>query len=78
MSRITPVSPQRLIRVFEKAGFTISRRRGDHVVMTKPGISRPLVVVTAEREVPVTHIMTNLRTAGISRQEYLSLLAETG
>jgi hypothetical protein len=45
--------------------------------MTKRGISRSLVIVTAEREVPVTHIMTNPRTAALSRQEYLSLLAET-
>ena len=43
--------------------------------MTKPGIRRPLVI-KAGPVVPVTHILTNIRTAGIDRQEYLRLLSE--
>jgi predicted RNA binding protein YcfA (HicA-like mRNA interferase family) len=63
--KITPISYQTLVKVFEAEGFTISRHRGDHLILTKPGVSRPVVIKTSPCEVPVTHILTNLRTAGI-------------
>ena len=74
MPRITPIAYRTLIRVFELDGFTISRQRGDHIVMTKPGVSRPVVIKTSPRQVPVTHIRTNLATAGMSRERYFELL----
>ena len=75
MSRITPVPYQRLCRVFELAGFILVRQEGDHRVYTKTGVSRP-IVIPCYRAVPVFIIMSNLRTAGISRQQYLSLLEQ--
>jgi predicted RNA binding protein YcfA (HicA-like mRNA interferase family) len=72
--KITPVSYQTLVKVFEAEGFTVSRHRGDHLILTKPGVSRPVVIKTSPRQVPVTHIVTNLRTAGISRERYFELL----
>jgi len=72
--RIVPVRYQALIRVFELDGFEMRRTRGDHVMMTKPGVRRPVVIKTSPGEVPVTHILTNLRTAGMSRETYFRLL----
>jgi predicted RNA binding protein YcfA (HicA-like mRNA interferase family) len=72
--KITPVPYQTLVKVFEAEGFTVSRHRGDHLILTKPGVSQPVVIKTSPREVPVTHIMTNLRTVGISRERYFELL----
>ena len=43
-------------------------------MMTKPGVRRPVVIKTSPGEVPVTHILTNLRTAGMSRETYFRLL----
>jgi len=73
MPRITPIPAQRLRRVFELAGFKCVRIEGDHIVMVKSGVLRPLVIPDW-REVPVFIIRNNLRTAGLSREEYLSLL----
>ncbi|MCR4408345.1 MAG: type II toxin-antitoxin system HicA family toxin [Anaerolineae bacterium] len=47
LPKITPVHYRTLIRVFELDGFTVSRQKGDHIVMTKPGVSRPLVIKTS-------------------------------
>jgi len=74
--KITPIHYQDLIRVFERAGFTIRGKRGDHVVMTKPGIKRFVVIKTSPRLVPVTHIRTNMTTAGLSREDYFRLIKE--
>lgn len=74
--KITPVHYLRLVKVFELDGFTVMRQKGDHLVLTKPEVSRPVVIKTSPRNVPVTHIMTNLRTAGISRDRYFELLQQ--
>ena len=73
MPKITPIHYQKLIKVFELEGFQIARQRGDHIMMTKQGIRRPVVIKTSPRQVPVTHIRTNLNTAGISRERYFEL-----
>lgn len=72
--RITPIHYQRLTKVFEFDGFTVKRQKGDHLIMTKPRVKRPVVIKKSPKEVPVTHILTNLQTAGISRERYLDLL----
>lgn len=74
MAKITPISHQKLVKIFELEGFTVKRQKGDHLILTKPNISRPVVIKTSPRNVAVTHILTNLKTAGISRQRYLGLL----
>ncbi|MCL1473157.1 type II toxin-antitoxin system HicA family toxin [Argonema antarcticum] len=75
MPRITPISWQRLENVF-LTGFEFARQEGSHRSYTKPGILRPVVIPTYD-EISVSIISTNLKTAGISREEYFRLLAET-
>ncbi|MBI4689915.1 MAG: type II toxin-antitoxin system HicA family toxin [Nitrospirae bacterium] len=72
--KITPIHYELLIKIFELDGFTIKRKKGDHILMTKPGIKRPLVIKTSPRLVPITHIRTNMTTAGITRERFFELL----
>ncbi len=76
MPKIVPVHYRVLIRVFELDGFTVKRQKGDHIVMAKPGVLRPVVITTSPRKVPIMHIRTNLTTAGISREQYFELLEQ--
>jgi predicted RNA binding protein YcfA (HicA-like mRNA interferase family) len=73
MERITPIPAKRLRKVFERAGFRCVRSEGDHFVYTKAGVIRPIVIPDWP-EVPVFIIKNNLRSAGISREEYFKLL----
>lgn len=73
MPRIAPVPYRKLVRVLEREGFTLSRQRGDHLVFTKPGILRP-VVVPRYNPLPVFIIKNILRTARISREHYFDLI----
>lgn len=73
MPRITPIPTRKLRKVFEKAGFKCVRIEGDHFVYTKQGAARP-VVIPNWKEIPVFIIKNNMRTAGITREEYFSLL----
>lgn len=73
MPRITPIPARRLKRVFEKAGFKCARTEGDHFVYTKREVIRPIVIPDWQ-EVPVFIIKNNLRSSGITREEYFRLL----
>lgn len=51
--KIAPVSYQKLVRIFERDGFVVKRQKGDHLILTKLTIKRPLVIKTSPHEVPV-------------------------
>ena len=61
--------------MLEAGGFRLIRQEGDHLVYTKAGVLRP-VVIPKYSSVPVFIIKNNLRTAGISRERYFELLGK--
>jgi predicted RNA binding protein YcfA (HicA-like mRNA interferase family) len=73
MPRFTPEHWRTLEALFEAAGFRFARQEGSHRSYVKVGCARPIVIPTYQ-EVPVFIIRNNLRTAGISRDEYFRLL----
>jgi len=72
MPRIVPIHYRKLVRVLEMEGFTFVRERGDHMIFTKTGVLRPIVVPRYDT-LPVFIIKNVLRTAQISRERYLEL-----
>ncbi len=75
MPRITPVKWKTLECVFQKAGFRFERQEGDHRTYVKKGVARPIVIPTYQ-EIDVEIIRGNMRTAGMSREEYFELRAQ--
>lgn len=73
MKRITPVSYKILIKVFLEAGCEYKRKKGSHHVLRCPNCSRA-VVIPEYSEIDVEIIKNNLKTAGISREEYFEIL----
>ena len=73
MPSLRPVHYSKLVRIFERDGFIYSRQSGDHLIYTKPGTNRP-IVIPAYHEVPVFIIKNLLRTAGMCRERYFELL----
>lgn len=73
MGKLTPPSWQTLVRIFEADGFAISRQEGSHIIMTKSGVARP-VVIPKYAEIAPFIVKNNMRTAGMSRKRYFELL----
>lgn len=73
MSKIPPHSGKEMVAALLRAGFTVERTSGDHVILAKPGLARPVIVPLCD-ELPDFIVSNNLRTAGISRKDYLVLL----
>ncbi|MBI4714480.1 MAG: type II toxin-antitoxin system HicA family toxin [Nitrospirae bacterium] len=51
--------------MFEKDGFAHKRTEGDHLVLEKPGVGRP-VIIPRYPEIDIDIIKSNMRTAGMS------------
>ncbi len=73
MPKFAAVEWKTLERIFLATGFQFARQEGSHRSYLKQGVARPVVIPTY-REVPVFIIRNNLKTAGISRDEYFNLL----
>ena len=75
MPKFAPVDWKTLECVVLKAGFRFARQEGSHRSYVKDGVARPVVIPTY-REVPVFVTRNNLKTAGLSREEYFRLLEQ--
>ena len=73
MPRITPIHWKVLESIFLKDGFTFDRQVGDHRAYVKPGVNRPVIIPTY-KEIDTDIILSNMRTAGMSRERYFELL----
>lgn len=70
MPRLPVVSGKELLKFFVTNGFVKVRQTGSHMILEKDGVARP-VVITNKKEVFVGDVKSNLRTAGISEQEFI-------
>jgi len=75
MPKLSPVHYRLLACVFEKDGFAFVREEGDHMIYTKRGILRP-VVIPKYKNIPVFIIKNNLRSGGVTRDRYFELLQQ--
>ncbi|HLC18819.1 MAG TPA: type II toxin-antitoxin system HicA family toxin [Thermodesulfobacteriota bacterium] len=75
MPRLTPVHWKKLKSVFEKAGFGKERETDSHIILSKPEVPRP-IVIPKYNDVGIDIIKSNMRSAGMTREEYFKLLEE--
>jgi len=73
MRRMSPTDWQTQVLLFEKYGCTFERQKGDHLIYHYPGAKRA-VVIPRHKEVTVTIILNNMKTVGMTREEYFALL----
>jgi predicted RNA binding protein YcfA (HicA-like mRNA interferase family) len=62
------ITGQELRDVCRLLGCVESRTKGDHLIMTRPGMARP-VVIKMDRDLGEDIIRSNMRTLGIDRVE---------
>jgi len=73
MAKLSPIHWRNLITIFENFGCSYIRKKGSHHIMTCPEAKRAVVIPEYE-EVDVEIIKNNMRTAGMSRDQYFELL----
>ena len=77
MPRLRPVSLKDLEVLLFGLGFVFSRQSASHRIYWKDGLTRPLVVPChGKKMIQVDTLIGLLKTAHISREEFLSLLGD--
>jgi hypothetical protein len=67
------VSWQELRDVCRLAGCVEVRTKGDHLIMTRAGLARP-VIIKMDRDLGEDIIRSNMRTLGLNRKDFERLL----
>lgn len=73
MSRLLPSDFRTQLKIFQLYGCTYKKKSGSHHVLTCPGAKRAVVIPEYD-EIDVDIIKNNMRTVGMTREEYLQLL----
>lgn len=73
MTKIYPTDWKTQIKIFELYGCKYKRKKGSHHVLTFPSAKRA-VVIPEYNEIDVEIIKNNMRTVGMTREEYFALL----
>ncbi len=71
--RLPALRPAQVVRALERAGWRTARQRGSHLVMVKPDAGI-LVIPIHTRDVPRGTLRGVLADAGLSVEEFLSML----
>ena len=69
MPALPVISGARAIRVFERAGWSVNRQKGSHVILVKVG-QRLILTVPLHKELDRGLLRHLIRTAGISVEEF--------
>jgi predicted RNA binding protein YcfA (HicA-like mRNA interferase family) len=70
---VRAVKWRELVKVCEGEGCQFDRQRGDHYIMTKPGLSRP-VVIPRKRDLKEDIVLSIAKTLGLTRKQILERL----
>ena len=76
MPYLAPIKRKKFEKFLEYVWCELKRQKGDHLIYEKQGFIRPVVIPTY-KTIPVFIIKNNLRTAKISREEYLQILRKS-
>ena len=71
--KIKPTNWQTQVKIFEKYGCVFVRQKGDHLIFHHENAKRA-VVIPKYGEIPVTIIRNNMKTVGMTRDEYFFIL----
>ena len=75
MSRELPVLKSKaVVEALLRAGFSIKRQAGSHVILYKSEIRRPLSIPVHARDLPKGTLRTIIRQANLTVEEFLHFL----
>jgi predicted RNA binding protein YcfA (HicA-like mRNA interferase family) len=73
MPRLSPLTPQKVIRILEKKGFVLDRVSGRHHIYYHPETKRRAVIPVHKKDLPRGTLLEILKQAGISKSELKKL-----
>ena len=72
MARLVGISGRAAVAAFSRAGWQVARQKGSHVILKSPG--KPNLVIPMHRTVAPFLLLSQIRRAGVTEDEFLHLL----
>ena len=72
--RLPSVRPQEVVRALERAGWEVARQKGSHLSLKKDGVAFLVTVPMHRREVPRGTLRAIVEDAGLTIDEFVTLL----
>jgi predicted RNA binding protein YcfA (HicA-like mRNA interferase family) len=76
VSVLPRISGREAVTVFRRLGYEIDRQRGSHVILRQPQPPNRRLTVPDHRELAKGTLRALIREAGITVEEFVSLLRE--
>ena len=75
MPKLPVVSGQDVVRVLTKAGFEVHHQKGSHIILKQTVAPFARLSVPNHKEIKRGLLLSLLRDAGLTREQFTSLLA---
>ena len=75
MVTIPVLKPNEIVKAFERLGWEVTRQRGSHIILTKPGHIATLSV-PKHREIARGTLRNLIKKADVSPEEFLAALGK--
>ncbi len=75
MSGLHNLKPEKVIKAFERAGWTVRGQKGSHVKLTKPG-NKNILSIPVHKGKPIKQglLRNQIKKAGLTVEEFLKLV----
>jgi len=68
------LKPREVVAALERAGFTVKRQTGSHIILYKADLKRPLTIPVHTKDLPKGTLRAIIRQANLTISEFLKLL----
>lgn len=74
MGKKTSVKTSDFRKVLIFLGLTLQRTKGSHESWAKKGMTRPVIIQTSKKEIPIHILKSNLKTLDLSEDDFFEIL----
>jgi len=75
MPKLTPTDWKTQLKIFLAYGCKYKRKKGSHHILTCPNAKRAVVIPEYD-EIDIDIIKINMRTVGMSREDYFNIIKQ--
>ncbi|MBU4069343.1 MAG: type II toxin-antitoxin system HicA family toxin [Proteobacteria bacterium] len=75
MPKLTPTDWKTQLKIFQAYGCKYKRKKGSHHILTCPNAKRAVVIPEYD-EIDIDIIKINMRTVGMSREDYFNIIKQ--
>lgn len=74
MPKLPAIAPNQLVKIIKKLGFRLDHKTGSHFIFYNPKTKKRVVVSIHSKDLPKGTLMSILKEAGISKEDFAGIV----